>query len=133
MNSLFGVELPTPVNFVIAFVVVLILIGAATWLVRRFGVASLDAASRGRQPRLAVVDAAAVDARRKLVIIRRDNVEHLLMIGGPTDVVVEQNIVRAISAQRDKAVEPAVGRPLPISEPPQRAVAVAEGAAWPLQ
>ena len=37
MNGLFGLELPTSVNFVIAFVVVLALIGAATWLVRRFG------------------------------------------------------------------------------------------------
>jgi len=95
MNSLFGVDLPTPVNFVIAFVVVLLLIGAATWLVRRFGATRLDPGARSRQPRLAVVDAAAVDGRRKLVIIRRDNVEHLLMIGGPTDVVVETNIVRA--------------------------------------
>ena len=52
MSSLFGVELPTPVNFIIAFVVVLLLIGAAAWLVRRFG-ATADrrraraAASRG--------------------------------------------------------------------------------------
>jgi hypothetical protein len=83
------------VNFVIAFVVVLILIAAAAWLVRRFGAARLDSAARGRQPRLAVIDSAAVDGRRKLVIVRRDNVEHLLMIGGPSDVVVETNIVRA--------------------------------------
>jgi flagellar biogenesis protein FliO len=95
MNSLFGAELPTAVNFVIAFVVVLILIAAAAWLVRRFGAARLDSAARGRQPRLAVIDSAAVDGRRKLVIVRRDNVEHLLMIGGPSDVVVETNIVRA--------------------------------------
>ena len=104
MSSLFGVELPTPVNFIIAFVFVLLLIGAAAWLVRRFGATRIDAAARGRQPRLAVIDSAAVDGRRKLVIIRRDNVEHLLMIGGPTDVVVETNIVRgAAVATRDAA------------------------------
>jgi len=34
------------------------------------------------------------------VLVRRDNVEHLLMIGGPTDIVVEPNIVRA-TAGRD--------------------------------
>ena len=55
MSSLFGVELPTPVNFVIAFVFVLLLIGAAAWLVRRFGATRTETASRGRQPRLAVV------------------------------------------------------------------------------
>src|SRR4029079_15737786 len=98
MNSLFGVELPTAVNFVIAFVFVLLLIGIAAWLVRRFRGSRLDAAARGRQPRLAVVDSSNVDGRRKLVIIRRDNIEHLLMIGGPTDVVVETNIVRAAAA-----------------------------------
>src|SRR5262245_1860978 len=116
MNSLFGVDLPTPVNFVIAFVVVLLLIGAATWLVRRFGATPLDHAAPSRQPRLAVVDAAAVDGRRKLVIIRRDNAEHLLMIGGPTGVVGETNIVRAGPlAARDAA-------PARNGEPPLRAV-----------
>jgi hypothetical protein len=52
-------------------------------------------------PRLAVVDAAAVDGRRRLVLVRRDNIEHLIMIGGPTDVVVEPNIVRG-TAQREQ-------------------------------
>jgi len=104
MNTLFGLALPTPVNFVIAFVVVLVLIAAATWLVRRFGATRLDKAARGRQPRLAVIDSANVDARRKLIIIRRDNVEHLLMIGGPSDVVVETNIVRAAAATREPSV-----------------------------
>jgi hypothetical protein len=130
MNGLFGLELPTPVNFVIAFVVVLGLIGAATWLVRRFGATRLEAGARNRQPRLAVLDSAAVDGRRKLVIIRRDNVEHLLMIGGPTDVVVETNIVR--SAQPVAREAPAVrvngGEPLPRAMPLPDTTA-----AWPLQ
>lgn len=42
--------------------------------------------------RLDVVDQANVDGRRRLVLIRRDNVEHLLMTGGPVDVVIETNI-----------------------------------------
>jgi len=132
MNSLFGVDLPTPVNFVIAFVVVLLLIAGATWLVRRFGATRVDAGARSRQPRLAVIDAAAVDGRRKLVIIRRDNVEQLLMIGGPTDVVVETNIVRAAAiAARDAAParngsEPALrATPEPVSWQPEPAPAPA--------
>jgi flagellar protein FliO/FliZ len=132
MNALFGLELPTPVNFVIAFVVVLGLIGAATWLVRRFGATRLEAGARNRQPRLAVLDSAAVDGRRKLVIIRRDNVEHLLMIGGPTDVVVETNIVRAAIGSRDTVAgrnghaqpDPATWQPDPVPAPPMAARAV---------
>jgi hypothetical protein len=127
MNSLFGVELPTPVNFVIAFVFVLLLIGAAAWLVRRFGATRTESAlSRGRQPRLAVVDFAAIDSRRKLVIIRRDNVEHLVMIGGPSDVVVETNIVRAAAAATRDAPTARNGdtaRPVVVPDPTQ----------WPLQ
>lgn len=86
----------TPLTFFIAFVAVLVLIGLVAWLVRRFAGNRLGgSAGRGRMPRLAVIDAAAVDGRRRLVLVRRDNVEHLLMIGGPSDIVVEQNIVRA--------------------------------------
>ena len=93
----------SPMNFIIAFVVVLALIGLAAYLVRRFGGSRLGAnANRGRMPRLAVIDAAAVDNRRRLVLVRRDNVEHLLMIGGPSDIVVEQNIVRASPARGDQ-------------------------------
>jgi hypothetical protein len=105
-ESLFGSEMPMAARFFIAFLIVLALIGLTAWLVRRFGSSRLGTTVRGRQPRLAVIDAATVDGRRRLVLIRRDNIEHLLMIGGPSDVVVESNIVRAVGA-REVAREPA--------------------------
>jgi hypothetical protein len=46
------------------------------------------------------MDATAVDSHRRLVLVRRDDVEHLILIGGPTDVVVEQNIRMASPARR---------------------------------
>src|ERR1700751_4571910 len=96
--------------FLFAFVAVLALIGVVLWLVRRFAGSRLGASTqRGRMPRLAVIDAAAVDGRRRLVLVRRDNVEHLLMIGGPTDIVVEPNIVRAMPGRDQMASRPAVG------------------------
>lgn len=128
MFDLFGSELPLAARFFIAFLVVLALIGLTAWLVRRFGANRLGGGARGRQPRLAVIDAASVDGRRRLVLIRRDNIEHLLMIGGPTDVVVEQNIVRA-AAVREVPREPA--RPA-MPEAPVRTAPPAE-TTWPLQ
>ena len=105
--------MPQTLWFFIAFVIVLALIGVAAWLVRRFGGNALgSSANRGRMPRLAVIDAAAVDGRRRLVLVRRDNVEHLLMIGGPTDVVVEPNIVRTMP-QRDQVQRSPAGTELP--------------------
>jgi hypothetical protein len=47
---------------------------------------------RGRDRRLGVVETAAVDAHRKLILIRRDTVEHLIMTGGPVDVLIETGI-----------------------------------------
>jgi flagellar protein FliO/FliZ len=97
-------------TFLFAFIAVLALIGVAAWLVRRFATNRLGTnTNRGRMPRLAVIDAAAVDGRRRLVLVRRDNVEHLLMIGGPSDIVVEPNIVRAMSGREQMAPRPAVG------------------------
>jgi flagellar protein FliO/FliZ len=102
--------MPATLTFVFAFVAVLALIGVAAWLVRRFAANRLGTnTNRGRMPRLAVIDAAAVDGRRRLVLVRRDNVEHLLMIGGPTDIVVEPNIVRATPGRDQMAPRPAVG------------------------
>jgi hypothetical protein len=124
-ETLFGSEIPLAARFFIAFLVVLALIGLTAWLVRRFGSNRLGSAARGRQPRLAVIDAATVDGRRRLVLIRRDNIEHLLMIGGPTDVVVEANIVRATGVR-----EPAKGPAL--AEPQIRPVPAADNQ-WPLQ
>lgn len=62
------------------------------WLLRNRAPSPFVRGGRNRQPRLQVLDAAAVDARRRLVLVRRDNVEHLVMIGGPTDIVIESGI-----------------------------------------
>src|SRR3954454_14694261 len=111
-------------TFFFAFVAVLALIGVAAWLVRRFAGNRLGAnPNRGRMPRLAVIDAAAVDNRRRLVLVRRDNIEHLLMIGGARDIVVESNIVRATTARDQLPQRPAIAgaepspRIAPLPEP----------------
>src|SRR5208283_4831817 len=93
---------------------------------------------RARQPRLGTVDAFDLDRQRQLVIIRRDNVEHLPMIGGPNDLVIESQIIRAESREprdfrdarirekevRDKEPRDAVSWPSPAESPspypPQR-------------
>jgi flagellar protein FliO/FliZ len=128
-ESLFGAEMPLAVRFFVAFLIVLGVIGAIWWTVRRFGSGRLGSSARGRQPRLAVIDYASVDNRRRLILVRRDNVEHLLMIGGPTDIVVEPNIVRAVPAARDVGRAPAgieaITRAIPLPE--------SGGGSWPLQ
>jgi flagellar biogenesis protein FliO len=133
MFDLFGAEMPLAVRFFLAFLIVLGLIGAAAWAVRRFGSTRFTGAVRGRQPRLAVIEYATVDTRRRLLLVRRDNVEHLMMIGGPTDVVVEANIVRAAPAALR---EPAMSRMGATAENLARAIPLPEAStngSWPLQ
>jgi hypothetical protein len=121
-----------PLMFFLAFVAVLALIGAAAWLVRRFAGNRLGTnASRGRMPRLAVIDAAAVDGRRRLVLVRRDNVEHLLMIGGPSDIVIEPNIVRATPARDQIPQRGGIEPRLPPIDQPWESEAAAEEPALP--
>ena len=66
---------------------------------------------RTRQPRLGLVDAFSLDGQRQLVLVRRDNVEHLIMIGGPNDVLVESQINRALAAARENNVASAAQAP----------------------
>lgn len=73
---------------------------------------------RSRQPRLGIVDAFDLDRQRQLIIVRRDNTEHLIMIGGPNDLLIESEIVRVEAREfrdgrRDKALEPVVDTRLP--------------------
>jgi flagellar protein FliO/FliZ len=130
--GLFGAEMPMYVQLFLALLIVLGLIGAAAWAVRRFGGTHLGGTVRGRQPRLGVIEYATVDTRRRLLLVRRDNIEHLVLIGGPTDVVVEANIVRAApAASRDP-----VGGRITAVDSLTRTVALPEAASngsWPLQ
>jgi flagellar protein FliO/FliZ len=130
-ESLFGIAMPLPVKFLLIFGFVLCVLFAFLWALRRFGTGQLGGAgTRGRQHRLSVLEWAKVDNRRFLCLVRRDNVEHLLIIGGPTDVVVEANIVRAVAASRDVALaRPAAVEPLP------RAIPLPDNGngSWPLQ
>jgi flagellar protein FliO/FliZ len=130
LEALFGADMPLAVRFLLAFLIVLGLIGATAWAVRRFGAGRLGGAgTRGRQPRLAVVDDASVDSRRRLILVRRDNIEHLVLIGGPTDVIVEANIVRAAPATREATLT----RPPPVAETLPRAPPLPENGngSWP--
>ncbi|NTF42176.1 flagellar biosynthetic protein FliO [Rhizobium rhizogenes] len=72
-------------------IALLVLIGIL-WVMRNRAPSPFVRGGKNRQPRLQVLDAAAVDARRRLVLVRRDGVEHLIMIGGPTDIVIESGI-----------------------------------------
>ncbi|MDP9839432.1 hypothetical protein J2T09_004208 [Neorhizobium huautlense] len=145
-EGIFGVEtsqLLIAVGGVAAGFLCLILV---LWLIRgRGGPSPFLRGGKNRQPRLQVLDAAAVDTRRRLVLVRRDDVEHLIMIGGPTDVVIESSIVdgrsppyhtmmktvseperAAIAEDQQPRVSEHPARPVAASAPPARAMPLTE-------
>lgn len=94
------------IRFTSALIFVLALIGLLAWLARRFGLAPrvTPEIARGR---LAVVEVRSIDAKRRLVLIRRDSVEHLVMLGMNQDLVIE----RAIPCSDAAPGKPAPSRP----------------------
>lgn len=85
-------------RFGLALLFVVGLIGLCGWGARRLGMTPRVSAG-GREKRLAVVEVAAVDAKRRLVLVRRDDREHLILLGAAHDVVVECGI-QALPAPR---------------------------------
>lgn len=84
--------LETYLQFALALAFVLALIGLLAWAVRRFGLFAQVMPVRSGKKRLSVVEVAAVDAKRRLILVRRDEMEHLILLGANSDTVVESGI-----------------------------------------
>lgn len=87
-------------RFGLALIFVLGLIGACSWFGKRMGLTPRITGAAG-QSRLSVTEVQSVDAKRKLVLIRRDNVEHLIMLNGERDLLIESGIEASVDI-RDK-------------------------------
>lgn len=77
-------------RYLVSLLLVLGLIGLFAWLLRRFG-----PPGRFRSPgqrRLSIVEILPLDARRRLILVRRDDTEHLVLLGQTEDLVVESGI-----------------------------------------
>lgn len=76
----------------LAFVIALLV--AFAYAIKKFGlIARVTVDQEGEQKkRLNIVEILPVDAKRRLVLIRRDDKEHLIMLGAERDLLIEQNI-----------------------------------------
>ena len=92
-QALIGIDPQTLILIIAGILFAVALLALLIWAFRAFfGEKSARPAHKAREKRLGVVETATVDAKRKLYLIRRDDVEHLVIIGGPVDVVVETGI-----------------------------------------
>jgi len=87
---------------------------------------------RGRHgQRLGISEYQELDQTRRLVLVRRDGVEHLLLIGGPNDMVVESTIGVAPAQSYAPASETA--GPIPMRTAPRAPVFAERKAPPPLR
>jgi len=95
-------DLGNYLRFVFALLFVLGLIGALSILVRRYGFGmSNQPIRKGRDRRLSLVEILPIDTKRRAVLIRRDAVEHLIILGPDSETVVESGIAPPAPASGD--------------------------------
>lgn len=126
LTALFGGAENTILTAAFALGIVLVLILLGLWALKFFFNASANM-SRGRVRRLTVIDTVQIDPRRKVVILRRDNVEHVIMTGGPQDLLLESGIAVERPGARRPAQQPQQAKP----QPQPQAVALPQPVAAP--
>ncbi len=138
IELLVGPSLAPGITLVLATIVILLAFIALYWIYRLLTGPRKTGSRRNREARLAVMDAAAIDPRRRLVLVRRDNVEHLIMIGGPNDMVIESDIGKPVAAAQRSTLfgdmaSPATSQPAVSRQPPVKTTPPKSALAKPIQ
>ena len=76
----------------LALLFVLALIALFATLARRFGLGYSGSSKAGQERRLSISEVLTLSPKHRLVLIKRDGTEHLLLLGANTDIVVESGI-----------------------------------------
>lgn len=84
-----GLDILDYMRFLGALVLIIGMIAGAAWLARRYGLAPKVTGGNGR---IGIVAVQSLDTRRKLVLVRRDDREHLLVVGPTGESVIETGI-----------------------------------------
>jgi flagellar protein FliO/FliZ len=101
-------EPTTYIRFVLALILVLGLILGLSWVLKRFGFGAGATGPLARRRRLRTVESALLDGRHRVFLVRRDDVEHLVLVGPNTSQVIERGIPAPANtdAPADSAASP---------------------------
>jgi flagellar protein FliO/FliZ len=91
-------EFDTYLRFILVLIFVLGLVFALGWVLKRSGISGSAVAGKGK--RLGVVETAFLGPKHRLVLVRRDEVEHLVLIGPNSNTLVESGIVNGKGGAR---------------------------------
>ncbi len=113
-------------QYMSSFVTALLVLGAAVLLMLAYRMFNSGIRAR-KGPRLGITEYYDVDKNRRIILVRRDDVEHLVMIGGGQDLVIEQNIETGLTSELPMRQMPTIPpahnvQTLPIRPSPRPAV-----------
>ena len=95
-------EFDTYLRFILVLIFVLGLVFALGWVLKRSGISGSALPGKGR--RLGIVETAFLGPKHRLILLRRDQVEHLVLIGPNSNTVVESGIAAGGARQSFKAL-----------------------------
>jgi flagellar protein FliO/FliZ len=98
-------------RFVGALVIVVALIFALAWVAKRLGLGGRLATARGKK-RLSVQEVISLDGKRRLALVKRDGVEHLILLGINSDLLIERGIVSPDAVPTENFAAHLPGSPL---------------------
>lgn len=87
-------------KFCAALVFVLALMGGLALGLKKLGLTQGGSAAPGKR-RLKIIESLPLDARRRAVILRRDDTEHLVILGPNGETVVETKITPTVHDDSD--------------------------------
>ncbi|EJF86493.1 flagellar biosynthetic protein FliO [Candidatus Bartonella washoeensis] len=93
LSSQIGTSAANITISLVLFIMIATTITTIIMFLRRLKTRGFNTHRKKHSPRLTICDTIAIDRTRRLMLIRRDNTEHLILIGGLKDIVIESNII----------------------------------------
>ncbi len=87
-----GEEIITYLKVILALAFVIGLIVVSAGLIKKTGLDKRLMGSRGTNPRLSVLETIYLDPKRRIVIVKCDDKEHVLLLGISGDLLIESRI-----------------------------------------
>lgn len=95
-------EIPQILKLILALVFVLSLMGGLALLLRKLGLSTMGGTS-GNKRRIKIIEALALDARRRAVILQCDQKQYLVIMGPNGETLVDSNL--SISGDNEHSIE----------------------------
>ena len=106
------IEAVNYIKFVLALVFVLGLIGGFAILAKRAGLGNRGPIVRGKSKRLSIIESMSLDPKRRVVLIRRDDAEHLVLLGVQNEQIIETGLAVTGALKEGPSAKPSFVRAL---------------------